>query len=222
MPSTSRTRAPRRDATENRESLLAAARIVFNRDPSASLEAVAVEAGLSRRSVYGHFANRDELLRELVTAGARRVATSLESVRHPDPLTRLALIASTLWREVESVRVMAVVAVRGPLASHTAGTLGAIRRDVRDAIVQGQANASMRQDLPADLLARLVEDTALVVLEDATEHPLEAREGDRLAILMTLGVVGLGWREAAAFIASRPELGWPETPPAPANEQDNN
>lgn len=215
-------RAPRRDATENREALLAAARIVFNRDPGASLEAVATEAGLSRRSVYGHFANRDELLRELVTAGARRVATSLESVTHPDPLTRLALIASTLWREVESVRVMAVVAVRGPFASHTAGTLGAIRRDVRDAIVHGQANGSMRQDLASDRLARLVEDTALVVLEDATRHPLTAREGDRLTMLMALGVVGLGWREAGTFIASRPELAWPATHPDQTDEQDDN
>jgi AcrR family transcriptional regulator len=203
-------RAPRRDAAANRESLLAAARIVLNRDPNASLETVAAEAGLSRRSVYGHFANRDELLLELGTTGAKRVAASLASVSHPNPLTRLALIASRLWREVESVRVMAVVAVRGPLAAHTAATLGAIRRSVRDAIDDGQADGSMRQDLPADRLARLVEDTALVVLEDSTGHPISAREGDRLVMLMTLAVVGVGWREAGEFIAARPELAWPE------------
>jgi len=209
MTITTSQRAPRRDAAENREALLAAARIVFNRDPAASLEAVAAEAGLSRRSVYGHFANRDDLLVELVTRGTRRVAAALESVTHPDPLVRLALIASSLWREVESVRVMAVVAVRGPLAHHTAVMLGAIRANVRSAISEGQADASMRADLPAERLARLVEDTALVVLEDSTEHPLSAREGDRLAMLMTLAVVGLGWREAGDFIDSRAELAWP-------------
>ena len=202
-------RAPRRDAAENRESLLAAARVVFNHDPSASLEAVAAQAGLSRRSVYGHFANREELLLELVTTGARRVATALESVTHPDPLVRLALIASNLWREVESVRAMALVAVRGPLAAHTAATLGAIRANVRAAIAEGQADDSMRTDLAVERLARLVEDTALVVLEDSTEHPLGAQEGDRLAMLMTLAVVGLGWREAGTFIDGRPELAWP-------------
>lgn len=203
-------RAPRRDAAKNRESLLSAARVVFNRDPSASLEAVAAEAGLSRRSVYGHFANREELLLELVTTGARRVASALESVTHPDSLVRLALIASTLWREVESVRVMAVVALRGPLAHHTADTLGAIRASVRGAIAEGQANGSMRSDLPAERLARLVEDTALVVLEDSTEHPLSAREGNRLAMLMMLAVVGLGWRDAGTLIDGRPELAWPD------------
>jgi AcrR family transcriptional regulator len=210
MTTPSPPRAPRSDAAANRESLLAAARVVFNHDPSASLEAVAAEAGLSRRSVYGHFANRDELLLELVTVGARRVASALESVVHPDPLVRLALIASTLWREVESVRVMALVAVRGPLALHTATTLGSIRANVRAAITDGQADGSMRSDLPVERLARLVEDTALVVLEDSTEHPLGAREGDRLAMLMTLAVIGLDWREAGAFIDGRPELAWPD------------
>lgn len=202
-------RAPRRDAAANRESLLAAARVVFNHDPSASLEAVAAEAKLSRRSVYGHFTSREELLLELVTAGTRRVATALESVTHEDPLVRLALIASTLWREVESVRVMALVAVRGPLASHTVATLGPIRTKVRAAITEGQADGSMRTDLAVERLARLVEDTALLVLEDSTEHPLTAREGDRLAMLMILAVVGLGWRDAGTFIDRQSELAWP-------------
>ncbi|HAM27792.1 MAG TPA: TetR family transcriptional regulator [Microbacteriaceae bacterium] len=206
MTITTSPRAPRRDAAENREALLAAARVVLNRDPNAPLEAIAAEAGLSRRSVYGHFANRDDLLLELVTIGARRVATALATVSHPDPLTRLCLIASRLWREVENVRVMAVVAVRGPLASHTAATLGEVRRSVREAIADGQANGSMRQDVPAQLLARLVEDAALAVLEESARHPLAAHDGHRLVILMTLGVVGLGWRDAERFIDGQPKL----------------
>ena len=206
MPTTSR--APRRDAAENREALLTAARIVLNRDPNASLEAIAAEAGLSRRSVYGHFVNRDELVLELVTSGARRVAAALEGVTHPDPVTRLALIASRLWLEVESVRVMAVIAVRGPLASHTATVLDPIRRSIRQAVCDGQANGTIRQDVPEGLLARLVEDAALSVLEESARRPLPAREGHQLVMLMTLGIVGLGWRDAAQFIEQRTELHW--------------
>jgi AcrR family transcriptional regulator len=201
-------RAPRRDATENREALLAAARLLLNRDPGASLESIAAEAGLSRRSVYSHFSNRDQLVLEVVTSGATRVAAALEAVPHPDPLTQLALIASRLWREVESVRVMAVVAVRGSLQAHTAAGLAPIRRDVRLAIKAGRANGTMRDDLDADRLARLVEDTALSVLEESTKHPLSSRDGNRLVMLLCLGVVGLGWRDAAALVDSTPELAW--------------
>jgi AcrR family transcriptional regulator len=204
----STTRAPRRDAAENRAALIAAAKAVLNRDPSASLEIIAAEAGLSRRSVYGHFVNRDELLLELVTSGARRVAGALDGLSHPDPLVRLALIASRLWQEIESVRMMAVIAIRGPLASHTAVALDPVRRIVREAITDGQRDGSMRIDLGRELLARLVEDTALLVLEESTEHPLPAREGHNLVMLMTLAVVGYGWRDAQHFIDSHHELDW--------------
>lgn len=211
MTTNSITRAPRRDATENREALIAAARLVLNRDPTASLEAIAAEAGLSRRSVYSHFSNRDELVLELVTSGAERVAASLTTVTHSDPLTQLALIASRLWREVESVRVMAVVAVRGSLQSHTAAGLAPIRRNVRLAIKAGRANGTMRADIDVERLARLVEDTALAVLEESTDHPLSSREGHRLVMLLCLGVVGLGWLDAAALIDSTPELSWKDS-----------
>jgi AcrR family transcriptional regulator len=205
---TTTARAPRRDAAENREALITAARALLNRDPSASLEAIAAEAGLSRRSVYGHFANRDELMLELVTIGSRRVAAALEGLSHPDPVLRLALIGARLWREVESVRVMAVIAVRGPLASRTVEALAPVRRSVRDAIAEGQKRGMLRTDLAAPLLARLVEDSALTVLEESTEHPLGSREGHRLVMLMTLAVVGLGWHEAQQVIDANRELDW--------------
>jgi hypothetical protein len=66
----------------------------------------------------------------------------------------------------------------------------------------------MRDDLDADRLARLVEDTALSVLEESTKHPLSSRDGNRLVMLLCLGVVGLGWRDAAALVDSTPELAW--------------
>lgn len=204
-------RVPRRDAQENRAALLDAARNVFNRNPNASLEAVAIEAGLSRRSVYGHFATRDELILELVTAGSKRIADALEGLSHPHPLTHLSLIASRLWLEVESVQVMAFVAVRGPLATHTASALGSVRDNLRRAIAAGCADGSMRTDVPVDRLARLVEGSALLVLEESVEHPITARDGHQLVMLMTLAAVGLSWTQASTFIAATPELAWTDS-----------
>jgi AcrR family transcriptional regulator len=205
------TRTTRRDASENRAALLSAARLMLNSDPAASLEAIAAAAGLSRRAVYGHFANRDELLLELVATGIARVAAALDGVHHAQPLVHLALIASRLWREVESVRVMAVVAVRGPLAHRTASGLSPIRANVRQAIAAGQADESMRTDLPLDRLARLVEDIALVVLDESNGHPLSGAEGHRLVMTMTLGAVGLSWKAAEDVITSSRELDWKPT-----------
>jgi AcrR family transcriptional regulator len=202
------TRTPRRDATQNRAALIDAARVVLNQNPDASLEAIAAEAGLSRRSVYGHFASRDDLLRELVSLGSHRVAAALEAVAHPDPVVRLALIASRLWHEVENVRVMTVFTVRSGLKHHIDTALEPLRRGVLDAIRTGRDAGTIRDDISAERLARLMEDAMFSVLEESTEHPLPEKDGHRLVILSTLGSIGLGWRDANRFVDSHPELAW--------------
>jgi AcrR family transcriptional regulator len=204
--STLSTRSPRRDAVDNRAALIAAARTVFARDPEASLDAVAVEAGLSRRAVYGHFANRDELERELVGQGSLRLSAALESVTHPDPVIRLALISTGLWREVASLRVLALFAVRGTHKQYTSAGLAPLRRRVLEAVREGVQSGQIRQDIPADRLARLVEDAALSVLDESTRSKLSASDGHRLVMLSVLGVLGLGWRESATLIDSTPDL----------------
>jgi len=199
-------RAPRRDALDNRAALLAAARTVFASDPEASLDAVAAEAGLSRRSVYGHFTSREELQRELVTQGVDRVTNALASVTHPEPVVRLALIGAGLWGEVANMRLMTLFAVRGPLAHYTASGLAPLRQRVLDAVREAVESGSVRTDIPADRLARLVEAAALAVLEESTRSDLETEDGSRLVMLNVLAALGFGWREANDLIDQTPEL----------------
>ncbi len=203
--SASTTRAPRRDAAENRAALLAAARVVLNRDPDAALDSIAAEAGLTRRAVYGHFASRDALLQELVTQGTARVAAALVSVEHPQPLVRLALIASRLWQEVESVRVMTLFAVRGPFQRQVAAQLTPLRRQLVDTVREG-ARRGVRTDIAPATLARLIEASAIAVLDEATRSRMSAATGRRLAMLAVLGMAGLDAASAGRLIDETPEL----------------
>ncbi len=198
---------PRRDALENRAALLAAARVVLNRNPDATLDAIAAEAGLSRRSVYGHFATRDELLRELVTAGAARIAGELAGVAHPDPLVRLALVAARMWAEVEHVRVMALFAVRGPYQELIAHELAPVRQLLLTAVTEGAALGRIRTDIAAPTLARLIEAAAIAVLDEATRSALPADVGRRYVMLSVLSAAGLSAAEADALLdrTSEPE-----------------
>lgn len=205
---TETTRAPRRDAAANREALLVAARRELNTDPDASLDAIAASAGLSRRAVYGHFATREELLRELVTSGAARISAALSGVEHDDPIVRIALVAGRLWREVADIRVMALLATRGPLQVHTARGLEPIRARAREAIADGVARGTVRGDIPPERLARLLEDAMLGALAETTRGRMSAADAHRLVMLLALSTVGLGHREAGALIDSHPELAW--------------
>jgi len=196
----------RRDAVENRAALLTAARAVLNRDPDASLEAIAAEAGLSRRSVYGHFPTRDDLLREVTALGAARITAALVGTADDDPVVELALIAARLWSEVESIQVMAVFAVRGSLRGNIAEALAPLRAMVLFAVDRGQTDGSIRTDIDAHRLARLVEDSLLSVFDESTRSTLSSTDGHRLVMLSVLGTLGLDWRSAGQLINSTKAL----------------
>ena len=196
----------RRDAEENRAALRVAASAALNLDPDASLDTIATDAGLSRRAVYGHFASRDELVGVVLEVGVARVVAALAEVRHPDPLVRLALIGARLWREVESVRVMARFAVRGPFQARIAVALEPLRRQVLDAIVEGVAAGTVRDDIDPAVLARLVEGAALSVLDEATRTGMDSATGHRLVMLSALAIVGLDAKGARELITTTPEL----------------
>jgi len=206
MAAITSTRTPRRDATENRIALLDAAKSVLNSDPDASLEAIAAAAGLSRRSVYGHFVSRDDLIQTLVTAGAARVSSAVAPVTADEAPVAIALLAAELWAEVESVRVMAQFAIRGPFRFQIAEALVPLRTSLLQIIRRGIADESLRQDIDAETLAHLVEGSALSVLDEATANQLSKERGRDLVMLATLGTAGLSWREARKLITTHPSL----------------
>ncbi|MGU3410336.1 TetR/AcrR family transcriptional regulator [Microbacterium sp. M1A1_1b] len=193
------TRAPRRDATENRAALIDAAKTVLQRDPDASLESIATAAGLSRRAVYGHFPSRDDLVRAVVTAGAARVAGAMPTpsdLRDLPPAARIAAIAVTLWSEVSHVRSMARIAVSSPYSESVAQVFASLRAQVRDACALGIADGSMRNDVSADSLGRLVEDACIAVLDEATRSGTSDHDGRRMVVVSALGIAGIDWRTA--------------------------
>ncbi|WP_291045479.1 TetR/AcrR family transcriptional regulator [Herbiconiux sp.] len=197
-------RAPRKDALENREAIVAAAATVFRHEPEASLDAVAAEAGLSRRSIYGHFASRDELLAELLTRGGSRISTALAGVHHDDPRIHLALVGAALWAEVQQVRVLAQLAVHGPLERTVAEALEPVRASVRDAVARGVTAGWFRDDVAPETLARLIEEAAIAVLDEAVRADLTEPEGARLVMTIGLSVAGLSWQSAAAVADALP------------------
>jgi len=206
MTSLASARAPRKDAATNRRALIDAAVVAFDRDPDASLETIATAAGLSRRAVYGHFATRDDLVREVLQRGARRVVEALAGIAHADSRIHVALIGARLWAEVEQVRVMARIAVRGPRAREVAIELAPLRSELLRVVERGVAAGEIRGDIPAPTLARLIEGGALAVLDEATRSDIGRAEGHSLVVLTSLALCGLDWRTAGELIDATPEL----------------
>ena len=207
-PKTGRTRAPRRDAAANRAALVEAAVRVLNRDIDGSLETIAAEAGLTRRAVYGHFATRDDLVREVLRQGAARIGASILPIEHADARVEIALYGATLWREVQHASVTAEFAVRGPHVGLVAEALEPARAKLRSTVRRGAREGVLRRDIAPDRLARLIEGAALDVLAEATHDGLDDRAGHALVMAASLGIAGLGWREAAELVSATPELAY--------------
>ena len=194
-------RAPRRDAADNRAALVSAAQRALRDDPDAGLDVITAEAGLTRRALYGHFGGRDDLVRAVVVAGAERISATVAQAGHPDPLTAVALIADRLWAEIDGVRTIAALAVRSPLVDDAAAALAPVRAALRAAVTAGVAAERIRTDIPAETLARLLESTAVAVLQHAASTGLASDEARELVLRSTLSVAGLGWRDADELAA---------------------
>lgn len=203
VASTPSARRPRRDAVENRAGILAAAHVALAHDPRASIDAIAREAGLSRRALYGHFEDRDTLIRELVATGAERFNAIAEGIDHADARVALARLAAALWQEAAHVQVAAAIALDDAHVADTASALAPLRRRVAAIVHTGQDAGILRTDVAAPTLARLIEETARTVI---TRMDASSPEAASLAVRAVLSIAGLSWREAATLLAERPEL----------------
>jgi len=199
-------RAPRRDATANREALLTAAADALGEASDASLETITSAAGLTRRAFYGHFANRDELVLAVIDVGAERLNAIATGTDHPHAPTAIALLGARLWNAVEHVRLLAGMAVREPYAAHAGIALRPVRDRLLALVERGAAEGTVRRDIRSDVLARLIESAAISVLLEAAATGIDEAEGRRIVMLAVLGTAGLSWQDSADVIASAPEL----------------
>lgn len=76
-------REPKRraDATRSRAAVLDAATRLLARQPDAGMAAIAAEAGVTRQTVYAHFASRDDLVNAVVD---RTTGQSVEAILAAD------------------------------------------------------------------------------------------------------------------------------------------
>jgi len=201
-------RPTRADSRANRAGLLDAARTALAHDPYASVDAIARSAGLTRRTLYGHFDDRDGLIRELIVTGAQRFNALAASVTDADPQLALARLAALLWHEAAHVQVVAALALDEAHVAQTAEALAPLRRTVADLVRRGQDEGVFRTDVAAPTLARLIEEISRTVVSRSGVVSSDAASpaAADLVVRTLLSVAGLSWREADALLQTHPDV----------------
>lgn len=196
-------RRPRRDALENRAGIIAAATAALALDPRASLDVIARGAGLTRRAVYGHFEDRDAIIREILAGGAPRFNAIALGISDADAPLALARLTARLWREAAMVQVAAAIALDDAHVHETADILAPLRRVLLAIVRRGQDDGTLRDDLPAATTARLIEETARSVV---SHLDASSSASGPVAVKAVLGIAGLAWTESRALLAAHPDL----------------
>lgn len=192
----------RRDATKNRETLLQAAQEMIAENPNASLDAIAQAAGLSRRALYGHFPDRDSLLREIVKASAQQYRELAAGAVHEDPRLALVYLAEGLWRASATVRASVHISMNEVYREAAAQALQPLKQRLSMLTRVGIDSGVFRADMSPDVLALLIEEAAKATLRDRRITAVDTAD---TAVKVVLSIVGLSWVEQGKLLAAETE-----------------
>jgi AcrR family transcriptional regulator len=180
---------PRRShARSNHARILVAAREELSRNPDASLDEIARAAGVVRRTLYGHFPNRQALLAALVEEAGQAVQEAFDAVRRPDddPCSAAARIALAAWAVGDRYRMLIALGRRDLDEESINAALGPARAEGSSVIERGQRDGTFAGHLPPPVLALALEAVILTLLESRT--PEITPEAGATAVLIAAGV----------------------------------
>lgn len=195
---------PRADALANRRAILEAAREVLAEDATTgSIEQIARRAGVARRTVYGHFPTRDDLVRALAASLAGEVTEQLAAVSDSDdPLVALAGFVHA------TSTVAAVYHPLGPLSRLPAAREELTRslQQVRQRLVDLLAAAGPRLDMPATTpaaAAHLITAMQWGLLDAVAQGQLAQEDAATVATRSVLRALGVPTDEVEALVTEQ-------------------
>ena len=185
-------RLPQRShARSNRARILTAAREELGRDPDVSLDEIARAAGVVRRTLYGHFPNREALIDALAAEAKQSLEEALTAARCPgaDPPTALARLILASWAVGDRYRML-ISLHRTRTEERIRVALAPTRAEVTSILERGQRDGTFAGHLPAPVLALAAESVALAVLESETPADWSDPTGEAAAtaVLIAAGI----------------------------------
>jgi TetR/AcrR family transcriptional regulator, mexCD-oprJ operon repressor len=144
----------RATAERNVEAILDAVEALLARGAAASTSAVAAQAGVSRVTVYAHFATREALLEAVVERVVRRATTAIAAaeIGTGPPLEALERLVAAAWGELERNRVVANAASEELSPAAMTRSHEALYEPIAALVRRGQDAGAFRGDLPAGWL----------------------------------------------------------------------
>jgi AcrR family transcriptional regulator len=165
----------RADARRNAQRILEVTAELIAADPATTLEQVATRAGVSRATVYHHFASRDALLDALTEQSVREVAAALEAAR-PDEGSATAAMERMLraaWQVIGRYRGLVIVNPQRLERAELRTRLEPALAPVRAVLARGQGSGEFDPDLPVEWLIGILTDIIHAASRQVTAGAME-------------------------------------------------
>jgi AcrR family transcriptional regulator len=179
----------RRHAQANRRRILDAARETLSADPEATIDDIARAAGIARRTLYGHFAGREDLVSALADDAVESLRRAFVEERDPAAPADLALARyiTTVWGIGDRFRVLIALG-RRDLDGGIRGALTPVRDLAGDLLAHGQREGVFADHLPAPVLAHVLESVVVSMLESVNDETWEgSAPAAATAVLLATG-----------------------------------
>jgi TetR/AcrR family transcriptional regulator, mexCD-oprJ operon repressor len=195
---TSTTDHRRATAERNVEAILDAAEALLRRRAQPSIAAVAKEAGVSRVTVYSHFATREALVEAVVSRVTRAATASIEEARpsEGEPMEALERVLTVAWAELERQEAIRQAASEDLSAEAVWRAHQSAARAVRRLIERGRRCGAFRSDLPVQWLLVSVFSLLHAAADEVREGRLQAKTAES-AVKKTVLELFVGSAQAA-------------------------
>ena len=194
------TRARAMNDTRNR--ILDVALEVLGQNPDAGMGDIASAAGVVRRTVYGHFPTRTDLVRTLAQRAVDEVAAVLTEVTASDRAPEAVWVdfVARVWPLAHRYRVLLALR-RGEYGEEIHALLGPVDKILADLVQRGQDSEVFGRHLPADILSQIAFAAVFAVADNDLSH---GTLGARAATITSLLVLGVPDPRAQALVGGQP------------------
>jgi AcrR family transcriptional regulator len=176
---------------DTRKRILDVALEVLGQNPDAGMGDIASAAGVVRRTVYGYFPTRTDLVRTLARQAVDEVVAVLDDVNASDRAADTVWVdfVARLWPLTHRHRVLLALR-RGEHGAEIHALLGSVDTTLADLVQKGQDDEVFGRHLPAQVLSQVAFAAVFAVADGQLAHATVDARAATITSLLILGVPG--------------------------------
>ncbi len=174
---------------DTRKRILDVALEVLGQNPDSGIGNIASAAGVVRRTVYGYFPTRTDLVRTLAQRAVDEVAAVLDEVNDSEGAAETVWVdfIARLWPLAHRYRVLLALR-RGEYGEEIHALLGPVDKILADLVQKGQDSEVFGRHLPAQVLSQVAYAAVFAIADNNLSNGTLGAHAATITSLLILGV----------------------------------